>query len=195
MIILASSSPRRSALLEQIGVAHEVIAPDVDETQLPGEVFEEYVLRLALDKARAVQLGQPGRLVLAADTAVTLGDRLLGKPRDRDDALVMLARLSGRTHFVYTGVVLLDETGSKDARLSISAVSLRAISPAEAAAYWDTGEPQDKAGGYAIQGQGAIFVAHLAGSYSGVMGLPLFETASLLTEKRELWSEAAQNRG
>jgi septum formation protein len=117
--------------------------------------------------------------VLAADTAVVLGDAVFGKPRDRAEGVGMLARLAGRSHRVLTAVALAHAAGVAF-RLSASEVRMRAISEAECAAYWDSGEPHDKAGGYAIQGRGAVFVEHLSGSYSGVVGLPLFETAQLL---------------
>lgn len=182
-IYLASTSPRRRELLEQIGVAYRAIGAVVDETPRDGEAPEVYVLRMALEKARAGQARAPDktRAVLGADTAVVIGGAVLGKPRDRADGIAMLRRLSGVTHHVYTGVALVD--GEREAsRLSVSAVSFRAIPEHECAAYWDGGEPVDKAGGYAIQGRGAVFVSRLEGSYSGVMGLPLFETAELLRE-------------
>lgn len=186
-LILASKSPRRRALLEQIGVRYEVVEVDLDESRHPGEDPAAYVQRLALAKARAGRalIGErtgdrPGeRLpVLAADTAVVAGDRVLGKPRDRADAAAMMGLLSGRTHRVLSGVAL---AGAREGwALSVSQVTFRAVGPREAEAYWASGEPRDKAGGYAIQGLGALFVTHLAGSYSGVMGLPLFETVRLL---------------
>jgi len=182
-LILASKSPRRRMLLEQIGVRFEVVAIDVDEVRLPGEDPERYVLRLALDKARAGRtqvVSVPCPPVLAADTAVVVGDRILGKPRDRRDAADMLRLLARRTHRVLSGIALMD--GRERQALSVSEVRFRAVNAREADAYWDSGEPCDKAGGYAIQGRGALFVAELRGSYSGVMGLPLFETAQLLAE-------------
>ena len=182
-IYLASLSPRRSELLNQVGVTHEVVNVAVDEERLRGEAAEDYVLRLALAKARAGRQLRPAgenSPVLAADTAVVLDDRIMGKPCNRRDALRMMELLSGRSHRVCTGVALLDER--EHSRLSISEVRFRRIRLAEAQAYWDSGEPADKAGGYAIQGLGAVFVAELKGSFSGVMGLPLFETAELLQE-------------
>jgi septum formation protein len=177
-IVLASQSPRRRSLLDQIGVAHEALPVDVDETAHPGEVPAEYVLRLALAKARAGRALRPWLPVLGADTAVVIDDAILGKPTDRADALAMLARLSGREHRVLTAVALVG--GREESRLSVSHVRFRTIAPAEADAYWATGEPADKAGGYAVQGIGAVFVEQLTGSYSGVMGLPLYETVELL---------------
>jgi septum formation protein len=177
-IALASRSPRRRELLAQIGVRHRVVDVDVDESPRPAEVPAEYVLRLALAKARAARGREPGLPVLGADTAVVVDDAILGKPADRADALAMLARLSGREHRVLTAVALV---GDREAtRLSVSHVRFRAVGPDEAAAYWATNEPADKAGAYAIQGLGALFVESLTGSHSGVMGLPLFETAELL---------------
>lgn len=183
-IYLASNSPRRRELLAQIGVRFRVLALSLDERLLPGEGVEGYVRRVALDKARAGRELVSGRSgleslpVLAADTVVVVGDRVLGKPCNEDDALAMLRLLSGRSHRVLSAVALVDT--EETIALSESEVRFRGISDAEARAYWATGEPADKAGGYAIQGLGALFVEHLRGSYSGVMGLPLFETAALL---------------
>jgi septum formation protein len=179
VLCLASASPRRRELLAQLGVAHSVLPAHIDEAQLTGEGAEDYVLRLARAKALHVSPRAAPLPVLAADTAVVLDGIIYGKPRDREDALAMLAALSDRTHTVLTAVALATETRVTTA-LSASSVRLRATSAAERAAYWETGEPGDKAGGYAIQGQGAAFVAGLDGSYSGVMGLPLYETAQLM---------------
>jgi septum formation protein len=181
-ILLASASPRRSELLRQAGVDHEVRPVELDESRLPGEDPAAYVLRLAQAKAQLLWSSlQPGRRapVLAADTTVALDGEVFGKPSGRDEAVAMLSRLSGRTHQVHTAVAVLHESGG-DTRVSTSQVSLREISAAELDWYWRTGEPCDKAGGYAIQGRAAIFVRHLAGSYSGVVGLPLCETWELL---------------
>jgi septum formation protein len=182
VIYLASASPRRSALLQQIDVPHEVRPVDIDETPHPGESPARYALRLAQEKARALRStlhAGDRKPVLAADTTVALGDEILGKPADRDDATRILSRLSGRDHEVHTAVALLHEGGA-GARVSTSTVSFRELSEAEIDWYWRTGEPADKAGAYAVQGHGAIFVRHLSGSYSGVMGLPLYETWELL---------------
>ena len=179
VLCLASASPRRRELLAQIGVAHEVVPAEIDEARRPGEPPRDYVLRLAREKALAVHRRLPTRFVLAADTAVVLGEGVYGKPRDREDARAMLKALGGRAHHVLTAVALATQAGLASA-LSESTVELRALSEAECAAYWDTGEPEDKAGGYAIQGLGAVFVRALQGSFSGVMGLPLYETAELL---------------
>ncbi len=183
VVLLASRSPRRAELLAQIGVSYSVVDIEVDETPCDQESPEAYVLRLAVEKAQAGRglWAESSRLpVLAADTAVVVDERILGKPRDRQDSLEMMALLSGRTHHVYTGVAL---AGNRtDAGISRSEVVFRQISPQEAAAYWASGEPRDKAGGYGIQGLGAMFVCELHGSYSGVMGLPLYETADLLRD-------------
>ncbi len=166
----------------QIGVPFQVLGTSVEESVRPGEPPADYVTRLALAKAAAGEqasllLPQP---VLAADTTVVLDDRILGKPVDRADGERMLLALSGRTHQVLTAVAVAGGSRGCESRLSRSEVTFRVISAAEARAYWDTGEPGDKAGGYAIQGRAAVFIAALRGSYSGVMGLPLFETAELL---------------
>jgi septum formation protein len=186
LLVLASVSPRRRELLRQIGVPHIVRAADLDETAEPGEPPVDYVVRLACAKARAVRAREAALPVLAADTTVVAEGALLGKPRDREEGLAMLARLSGRTHQVLTAVALATAAGVAF-RVSASEVRMRAFSAQERAAYWDSGEPRDKAGGYAIQGRGALFVEHLAGSYSGVMGLPLFETGELLAAAGLRW--------
>ncbi|MBM5812541.1 MAG: septum formation inhibitor Maf [Gammaproteobacteria bacterium] len=176
-IRLASASPRRSLLLRQIGVAHAVAAVDVDETRLPPETPAEHVLRLARAKARA---GACADLpVLAADTAVALGGELFGKPVDEADAVRILGALAGRCHEVFTAVAV-ECPGRVSTALSVSRVWFRPITADECRRYWATGEPAGKAGGYAIQGFAAVFVERLEGSYSGVMGLPLYETAALL---------------
>src|SRR6185437_6689558 len=169
MLCLASMSPRRRELLAQIGVPHSVVAAHVDETLLPNESPSDYVARLARLKATTV-LGRGETLpVLAADTTVVLEGAIYGKPADRADGLRMLAALAGRTHQVLTAVVLATRRGVA-LRINRSSVSFRDIGRAEMEAYWETGEPRDKAGGYAIQGYGAVFVTALSGSYSGVMG-------------------------
>jgi nucleoside triphosphate pyrophosphatase len=180
ILCLASNSPRRRELLAQIGVAHEVEPADIDESRRPQEPPHDYVLRVAREKALEVHSRRPGLPVLAADTAVVLDGKVFGKPRDRRHALAMLAHLCGRAHRVLTAVALVTRAGLTSA-LSESTVRLRATTEAERAAYWDTAEPRDKAGAYAIQGLGAVFVESLEGSFSGVMGLPLFETARLLS--------------
>jgi len=181
-VYLASSSPRRRDLLLQIGVAFRLLAVSVDETVRPGEEPDSYVLRLAQAKAEAgwpLREAGSGAAVLAADTAVVLDGSILGKPRDGSDGESMLLRLSGKSHQVLTAVALRHEGGAQS-RVSRSRVTFRSIGAAEARRYWETAEPRDKAGGYGVQGLGGVFVADLRGSYSGVMGLPLFETAELL---------------
>jgi septum formation protein len=174
-------------LLAQIGVPHVVTGAHIDESELSGEDPRAYVQRMARTKAQAVWEREPSLPVLAADTTVVLDGVIFGKPRDRDDALRMLATLSGRTHEVLTAVALATRDGIAT-RLSESRVTFRELTQAECSAYWDTGEPHDKAGAYAVQGFAAVFIASLAGSYSGVMGLPLFETAQLLAAAQvPLW--------
>ena len=203
---LASQSPRRAELLQQLGYRFQTLSVDIDESQRGNELPADFVARLAVEKAQA---GQAMRIraacadasaILAADTVVVCDDVILGKPVDEADAAQMLARLSGRTHQVYTGVSLIypDPAAAVSANGDLPAdvtdntavltqnvvnkteVSFRTISAAEVKWYWDSGEPADKAGGYGIQGFGAIFVQRIEGSYSGVMGLPLFETSQLL---------------
>lgn len=182
-LYLASGSPRRWELLVSLGLRLRRIVAPVDETLLAGEAPADYVRRLALAKARAGQtsLGSVRAPVLGADTTVVLDGELLGKPVDRTAGLAMLARLSGRQHVVFSGVALVQ--GERcSARVQRSLVRFRELSAAECEAYWATGEPADKAGAYGIQGVGASLVCELHGSHSGVMGLPLCETAELLRE-------------
>lgn len=181
-LYLASRSPRRLELLRQIGLHATQIPGDTDETRRPGEPPERYVRRMALEKARAGLAGLPEDAcgpVLAADTAVVIGAETLGKPYDRESAVRMLRMLSGRPHRVLTAIALI--SGERElCDLSDSQVTFRHLEESEILRYWLSGEPRDKAGAYAIQGYGALFVADLRGSYSGVMGLPLFETGRLL---------------
>jgi len=182
LICLASQSPRRRELLAQIGVPVISVHVAVDEQVLPGETAADYVARLARAKAAAGWQAQAdgARLpALGADTAVVIDGRILGKPRDRVDAIDILRALSGRTHRVLTAVALASP--AVDVLTSTSGVTFRTLTTAECAAYWETGDAADKAGAYAIQGRAAQFITHLEGSYSGVMGLPLFETARLLS--------------
>ncbi|MGH8201456.1 MAG: Maf family protein [Steroidobacteraceae bacterium] len=181
VICLASMSPRRRELLAQIGVPHTVSAAHVDESLLPGEVPADYVARLARLKAVTVRQQGEALPVLAADTTVVLEGAVYGKPAGRAAGLAMLEALAGRTHQVLTAVALATEQGIA-LRVNCSSVRFRTIERAEMEAYWETGEPRDKAGGYAIQGHGAVFITALSGSFSGVMGLPLFETAELLRD-------------
>jgi septum formation protein len=176
-LVLASQSPRRRELLEQLGIALEVRPAHVDEAVHPGEAAGDYVLRIARDKARAVL----GDVVLAADTAVVLRGEVLGKPRDPADARRMLSALSGTTHEVLSGVCVRRTSVRIEASTVVaSAVRFARLSPAQIAWYVGTGEPLDKAGAYAIQGAGGAFVLGVEGSVSNVVGLPLAETADLL---------------
>jgi septum formation protein len=193
LIFLASASPRRSALLTQIGVPHRVRATNLDESRRNAEHPSSYVQRLAREKAHAVWSVLPvaERLpVLAADTTVAIDADILGKPADEEDAVRMLSRLSGRSHQVYTGLALISGDGTREA-ISVSEVQFRKLQAAEIRTYWHTGEPADKAGAYAVQGLAAAFIERIAGSYSGIMGLPLFETAELLSHVG--WSIASQH--
>ncbi|MET0046179.1 MAG: nucleoside triphosphate pyrophosphatase [Sedimenticola sp.] len=181
-LYLASVSPRRRELLEQIGVDHTVVRVEIDEMPRQGESPAEYVIRLALEKARAgrASLDDDSAVVLAADTAVVLDGEIMGKPKDREMAAGMLRKLSGHTHKVLTGIALIGS--AKRSRLNVNRVSFRTLQESEIDAYWKSGEPRDKAGSYGIQGLGALFISHLEGSFSGVMGLPLYETAELLAD-------------
>lgn len=185
MLHLASQSPRRRQLLQQLGVEFEVIEVDVVECRDAAESPLAYVRRVARDKARAglasLAAGAAGAVVLGADTEVVLDGEVFGKPRDAQDAAAMLSRLAGRTHDVISALWLVSSRREL-AAVSVSQVRFAALDAATIAAYVGTGEPFGKAGGYAIQGRGAALVEHLAGSYSGVMGLPLFETAQALHE-------------
>jgi septum formation protein len=179
-LVLASGSPRRLELLASLGLECEVFPVDIDETPHPGEAPADCARRLASEKAAAaVRRHGPAALVLAADTVVALGEEMLGKPADAADAARMLRRLSGRTHEVHTAVAAC-RFGETSFRLSSSEVTFRDLRDAEIEAYVATGEPLDKAGAYGIQGLAAVFVTRLCGSYTGVVGLPLSETAQLL---------------
>lgn len=184
VLYLASQSPRRRELLTQIGIAHAVLKIDIDETLRASETPDHYVQRLAQEKAAAgwqhlVASGLPRLPVLGADTAVVVDSAILGKPADAQEGYAMLQRLSGRMHEVVTGVALADAHGVQ-VTMSRTQVWFRPLNTADIENYWASGEPRDKAGGYGIQGLAAIFIERIAGSYSGVVGLPLFETAALL---------------
>lgn len=192
LVYLASQSPRRSQLLEQLGVRHTLLLPGADEdaealeTVMPGEVPADYVqrvTRLKLDAAlqRRIARGLPDAPVLCADTTVALSRSILGKPRDAADAARMLARLSGRTHRVLTAVALGQGARVVQA-LSVSQVRLSAMDARDIETYVASGEPMGKAGAYAVQGLAAAYIARISGSYSGIMGLPLFETAHALRQ-------------
>ncbi|RMG13412.1 MAG: septum formation inhibitor Maf [Deltaproteobacteria bacterium] len=178
-LVLASASPRRRQLLGWLGVDFEVDPAAVDETQRPGEAPTDFVCRMATEKAKAVATRHPGAVVLAADTEVVLNGEALGKPGTRDRAAEMLSRLSGRTHQVLSAVAVGDGAALQT-RLVRSEVRFSRLTPAAIAWYVETGEPLDKAGAYALQGRGAALVARVEGSPTGIIGLPLEETAALL---------------
>ncbi|WJF92157.1 Maf family protein [Paraburkholderia bonniea] len=195
-IYLASQSPRRQELLQQLGVRYTLLLPRPDEdaealeAEQPGELAAAYVQRVCLAKAQAararlVASGNPNAPVLVADTTVTLDDAILGKPTDADHALTMLSQLAGREHEVLTALTVVDDTGVvQPVQLSRSRVRLAAVSTDVLQRYIETGEPFGKAGAYGIQGRAAAFIEHIEGSYSGIMGLPLFETSALLRATR-----------
>lgn len=179
-LILASASPRRKALLEQIGIHCRVYPVDIDETPRTDEPPLAYVQRLAAEKSAACTEHLDTPLpILAADTSVVLGDVIMGKPKDAAEAAAMLQQLSGRSHHVYTAVSLRGQQHGQ--AVSITEVCFRELSELEILTYCQTGEPMDKAGSYALQGKASVFVKSLSGSFSGVIGLPLFETAQLLS--------------
>jgi septum formation protein len=184
-LYLASQSPRRQQLLDQLGVRFEPLAVEINETWNSIEPVRDYVVRLAIEKAQAGwrKISETKPLpVLGADTAVVLDDAILGKPSHRDEGVAMLARLSGRCHHVYTAIALVVPPGDKrQLRINLSRVHFRPLTASDMEAYWATGEPLGKAGGYAIQGLAAAFIERIEGSYSGVMGLALYETAELLS--------------
>ena len=181
-IILASASPRRKELLDQINVSYQVCPVDLDETPWPDEAPLDYVQRVAAEKSAACKAQLNTEIpVLAADTAVILGAVIMGKPKDKADAMAMLTQLSGKTHQVYSAVSLRGREHGQ--AVSITEVTFRCLTEQEILAYWHSGEPVDKAGSYAIQGRGGVFIESIKGSFSGVVGLPLFETAELLSKQ------------
>lgn len=180
-LVLASASPRRLELLARLGVVPDCVDPaDIDETPAKGERPEAYAARMAAEKARAVAERQPGAVVLAADTTVAVGRRILGKAGTEAEARAMLTLLSGRRHRVLTAVTVIDAQGRARHRLDRTLVAVKRLTPAEIAAYLRCGEWHGKAGGYAIQGRFEAHVRFLSGSFSGVMGLPLAAVAPLL---------------
>jgi septum formation protein len=188
---LASASPRRREILERLGLRVRAEAPDVDETPEAGEAPVDFVVRLARAKCEAGRSAAGGVPVLGADTAIDLDGTILGKPQDRADGLAMLQRLGGRSHYVHTAVAVDGPAGPASCCVSTE-VTLVPVSAEEAAAYWASGEPADKAGGYAIQGLGEVFVARIDGSCSAVAGLPLQATAELLERQGVApWKENA----
>jgi len=192
-VCLASASPRRKQLLEQIGVTCDVWASNIDESRLSGESPPAYVQRLARSKAEAcLAATATTQVIVAADTAVVIDGDILGKPADQSEAVQMLSRLSANWHRVVTGVAVLSAKGMTLGCVE-SRIRMRAITPAAAHRYWATGEPADKAGAYAIQGMGAIFVERLEGSYSAVVGLPLMEVAEWLAQHGVAVAQGAGN--
>jgi septum formation protein len=180
-LVLASTSPRRLELLARIGIVPaRLAAPDIDETPLKAEAPRAYVARLAENKALAVERA-PDEIVLAGDTTVAVGRRILEKPVDEADLRRMLGLMSGRRHHVYSGVCVVGADGKARVRVADTIVAFKALSPAEIDWYVASGEGMGKAGGYAIQGKAEAFVRYLAGSHSNVVGLPIFETRALLT--------------
>ncbi len=180
-VLLASASPRRRELLEQIGISYRVLPADIDESANAGEDPGDYTRRIAAGKVRAVAAEREhGEIVLGADTAVVLGNRMLGKPDGPAQAGEMLRALSGRTHRVFTAVAVLGQEGEVETRLNVSEVCFASLDDAWIAAYVATGEPMDKAGAYGIQGWAGCHISEIRGSYSSIMGLPLFETARML---------------
>jgi septum formation protein len=178
-VILASQSPRRRELLTLIGIKHEVLPADIDESLLPGERPAPHAERLARAKAHAIAEREPGAVVIAADTIVVVDGDVLGKPRDAAEARAMLNRLSGRTHTVLTAIAVARESRTESAVESVD-VTFRALSDEEITAYIATGEPMDKAGAYGIQGYGATIVERVTGDYFSVMGLGLRRLVDLL---------------
>lgn len=180
-LVLASASPRRLDLLRQIGIEPIcVAAADIDESPFPREQPAFHAIRLACEKAAAVAPQFPGDVILAADTVVAVGRRILGKPANADETRSFLTLLSGRRHQVIGGVAVIDATGRVHTRIVTSVVRFRRLSNADIDGYLASAEWHDKAGGYAIQGLAAVFVAFISGSYSNIVGLPLYETATLL---------------
>lgn len=178
-IVLASGSPRRRQLLDMLGIPFRVVAPDVDETRQASELPEEYVTRIAREKAQSVAAREPGAVVLAADTTVVLRGRVFGKPQTPEEAEEMLRRLQGRKHQVMTAVAVAAD-GRLEHALDVTDVIFRRLAEDQIAAYVATGEPLDKAGGYAIQGRGAALVEGIRGDFFSVMGLPLRLALQLL---------------
>jgi septum formation protein len=195
-VYLASQSPRRQELLQQLGVRYELLLPRADEdaealeAELPGELAHDYVVRVCRAKAQAARARRVAGAhvsapILVADTTVTIDDAILGKPTDAGDALAMLTRLAGREHEVLTALAVVDASGALlPAALSVSRVRFAAVHAGALQHYVDSGEPFGKAGAYGVQGRAAEFIERIEGSYSGIMGLPLFETAALLRAAR-----------
>jgi len=181
-LVLASASPRRSDILDTLGIRHQIQPARIDESPLPQEPPATYAERLSRGKASAVAGLRPGEWILAGDTVVALGRRILGKPRDADEAVRMLLDLAGRTHRVLSALALVEPGGRVRSGVQVTRVTFRAFDEAFARAYAATGEPMDKAGAYGIQGKGAALVEEIAGDYSGVVGLPVPLLLRLLAE-------------
>lgn len=190
-IYLASQSPRRRTLIEQLGISYQTISVEVDERQQAGELPADFVTRLACEKARAgwQLVAEHGIPVVGADTSIILDQQIVGKPTDQQQGIDLLKRYSGNTHLVVTGVAMVGPDGGvsgapivQQVRVNTSLVTFRVVTDRECEQYWQTGEPEGKAGGYAIQGKAAIFIEKIEGSYSGVMGLPLYEFSELISE-------------
>jgi septum formation protein len=195
-LILASASPRRAEILEQIGVSFQIVPADIDETPMSQELPIDYVQRMAQEKAKCVidTVAGSSMVVLGADTSVVLGSKIYGKPKNSEEALAMLADLSGKTHQVLTAVAMGDNQRCV-IKLSATDVKFRELDPRECLDYWKTGEPSDKAGSYAIQGLGAVFVEKISGSFSGVMGLPIEQTSQLLQKFNvPIWGTVNKNK-
>lgn len=181
VLILASASPRRKDLLAQIGITPDKIQPaDLDETEKPSEAPRVYALRLAIEKAQAVHALEPGAIILAADTAVAVGRRILPKTETEDEARACLNLMSGRSHQVLTGIAVIAADGRMMSRLVTTRVKMKRLTPQEVSGYIASGEWKGKAGGYGIQGKAGALISDLSGSYTGVVGLPVFETRNLL---------------
>ena len=194
-IILASQSPRRKELLAQVGLEFDVVSADVDERTLPNEDVDDYVLRVATAKAQAISKQEENHdaVVIAADTTVTINNEILTKPQDYEDAFRMWSLLSGQMHEVKTTVVIACASLIRHVTVTTK-IYFKELTSDEMFAYWQTGEPHDKAGGYAIQGRAAAWVKHIEGSYSSVVGLPLYETLQLLEEiQHQCAPESIQN--
>lgn len=180
-LILASASPRRLDLLAQIGVTPNKVCPaDINEEPLPGELPRAHALRLAQEKAVKIAGENPGTIILAADTVVAVGRRILPKTESVDEARMCLELMSGRAHRVYTGVAVIAADGDMRVRVSETRLKMKRLSDQDLRDYLESGEWQGKAGGYGIQGRAGVFIAHLSGSYTGVVGLPVYETSHLL---------------
>jgi len=181
VLILASASPRRKDLLAQIGITPDKIQPaDLDESEKPSEAPRAYALRLAIEKAQAVHALAPGAIILAADTAVAVGRRILPKTETEDEARACLNLMSGRSHQVLTGIAVIAADGRMMSRLVTTRVKMKRLTPQEISGYIASGEWKGKAGGYGIQGKAGALISDLSGSYTGVVGLPVFETRNLL---------------